>query len=166
VTLQTSRNPSPVQGAEVKRATKGSHLDDSTDAAEDDDDADISQEEAEGTDMDWDTKTLVDDESDADSMAAMELEEPPPVPTLYCAFCRWADEEAGPRKREREYSFSRVDTLGRHIRVQHLRPRAAGEGFVCPYEGCSAFLGSAMHFLNHTERQHELRLWYHHLQIT
>ena len=28
--------------------------------------ADMSQEEAEGTDIDWDTKSLVDDESDAD----------------------------------------------------------------------------------------------------
>jgi hypothetical protein len=30
----------------------------------------------------------------------MELEELPIVPVLYCALCRWVDEEAGPRKRE------------------------------------------------------------------
>jgi hypothetical protein len=113
-------------------------------------------------DVDWHAKTLVgqepdpDVDSDADSMAAMELEEPPIVPVLYCAFCRWGDEEAGPRKRE--HIFSRVDSLGRHIRAQHLRPRAVGEGFGCPYRGCSAFLGNAEHFLGHTERQHGLRL--------
>jgi hypothetical protein len=81
--------------------------------------------------VDWDTKTLVDDELGVDSMAAMEFEEPPTVPELYCAFCRWGDEEAGPRKRE--HLFSRVDSLCRHIQAQHLRPRAAGEGFGCPY---------------------------------
>jgi len=78
------------------------------------------------------------------------------APMLYCAFCKWVDEEAGPRKRD--HMFSRIDSLGRHIRAQHLCPRAAGEGFDCPYQGCSAFLGSAVHFLSHTERQHELRL--------
>jgi hypothetical protein len=136
---------------------KTRHLDVSTDT--DDDDADISQGEAEGNtqaDVDWDTTTLGDGESDPDSLAAIEFDEPPIVPELYCAFCRWGDEEAGPRKRE--HLFSRVDSLGRHIRAQHLRPRAAGAGFDCPYRGCSAFLGSAMHFLNHTERQHGLRL--------
>jgi hypothetical protein len=46
--------------------------------------------------MDWDAKALVDDESEADSMAAMEFEEPPIIPELFCAFCRWGDEEAGP----------------------------------------------------------------------
>jgi hypothetical protein len=78
---------------------KTRHLDGSTDA-EDSDDADISQEEAGGTDMEWDAKTLVDDESDADSMTAMEFEEPPKVPELFCAFCKWGDEEAGTRKRK------------------------------------------------------------------
>ncbi len=106
--------------------------------------------------MDWDDKKMVDDDSEADSMAAMEFEELPIVPEMFCAFCRWVDEEAGLRKRE--HLFSRVDSLGRHIRAQHLRPRAAGEGFGCPYWGCSAFLGSAMHFLNHTARQHDLSL--------
>jgi len=121
--------------------------------------ADISQGEAEGNtqaDMDWDTKTLVDEESDAGSMAAMEFEERPVVPVLYCAFCRWGDEEAGPRKRK--YTFSRPDSLGRHVRAQHLENRAAGEGFGCPYRECQAFLGNAEHFLNHTARQHGLRL--------
>ena len=119
-------------------------------------DADISQEETGGAGMGWDAKTMVDDESDADSIAAVEFEEPPIVPELFCAFCRWGDKEAGPRKRE--HLFSCVDSLGRHIRVQHIHPRAAGEGFVCPYKGCSAFLGSAMHFLSHTARQHGLSL--------
>ena len=40
----------------------------------------------------------------------------------------------------------------------YLKNRAAGEGFDCPYQGCSAFLGSAEHLLNHTQRQHGLRL--------
>ena len=107
-------------------------------------------------DVDWDTKTLVDDDSDLDSTAPTEIEERPPVHVLYCAFCKWVDEEAGPRKRE--YEFSRIDSLVRHIRAQHLKPRAIGEGFDCPYRGCSAFLGDADHFLNHTERQHWARL--------
>jgi hypothetical protein len=126
---------------------------------ENDGNTNISQGEVKGNrqaDVDWDTKTLVDDESDADSMAPMEFEERLIVPVLYCAFCKWGDEEAGPRKRK--HIFSRPDSLGRHVRVQHLKNRAAGEGFDCPYRGCSAFLGSAEHFLNHTQRQHGLRL--------
>jgi hypothetical protein len=109
-------------------------------------------------DVDWDTKTLVDDELNVDSMGPMELEEHLTALVLYCAFCKWGNEEAGPLKRK--YIFSRADSLGRHVRVQHLENRAAGEGFDCPYRGCSAFLGSADHFLNHTQRQHGLRLWY------
>jgi hypothetical protein len=105
--------------AKSRGRPKTRHLHGSTDA-EDSDDADISQEEAGGTDMDWDAKNLVDDESDTESMAAKEFREPPIVPELFCAFCRWGDEEAGPRKRE--HIFSRVDSLGRHIRVQHLYP--------------------------------------------
>jgi hypothetical protein len=116
----------------------------------------MSQEETRGASTGGNAKTTVDDESDADSIAAVEFEEPPIVPELFCAFCRWGDEEAGPRKRE--HLFSRVDSLGRHIRVQHLHLRTTGEGFVCPYKGCSAFLGSAMHFLSHTARQHDLSL--------
>jgi hypothetical protein len=67
----------------------------------------------------WGTKTLVDDEPDAD-------------PVLYCPFCKWGDEEAGPGKQE--YIFSRPDSLGRHVRAQHLRYRAADKGFNCPYQ--------------------------------
>jgi hypothetical protein len=63
----------------------------------------------------------------------------------------------GPRKRD--YVYARPDSLGRHIRDQHLAERDANEGFSCPYKGCSAFLGGAMHFLNHTARQHKLTLW-------
>ena len=114
------------------------------------------------SDADWDTQTLVDldsvsdTKSDADSMAAIEPGEPLIFPVLYCAFCRWGDEEAGPRKRN--HLFSRPDSLGRHVRVQHLGNRATRGGFDCPYQKCSAFLGNAEHFLNHTERQHGLRL--------
>ena len=75
----------------------------------------------------------------------------PATPNLCCPFCRWGDEEVGPRKRDNEYA--RPDSLGRHIRDQHLAERDANEGFDCPYEGCSAFLGGGMHFLNHTARQ-------------
>lgn len=115
---------------------------------DDESDVDISQEEAGGTDIEWDMKTLVNDESDADSMAAMEFEELLIAPELFCAFCKWGDEEAGPWKQE--HLFSCVDSLGRYIRVQYLHPQAAGKGFVCPYEGCSAFLGSVIYFLSHT----------------
>jgi hypothetical protein len=133
---------------------KTHYLDDSTDA--EDEDTDVSPEEVEGTCMDWDAKTLVDEEPNADSLGTTEIEEGPPTPMLYCPFCRCVDEEGGPRKRK--YLFSRPDSLGRHVRVQHLENRAAGEGFDCPYRVCSAFLGNAEHFLNHTERQHGLRL--------
>jgi len=61
--------------------------------------------------------------------------------TLRCPFCK-----QGP--------FSRQDSLGRHVRVQHLGRRAESDGFFCPYEGCRDYLGSAQHFLSHTARQH------------
>jgi hypothetical protein len=82
----------------------------------------------------------------------------PVTPELCCPFCRWEDEEVGPRKRNHVYA--RPDSLGRHIRDQHLTERDANEGFDCPYEGCSAFLSGGMHFLNHAARQHGLTLWY------
>jgi hypothetical protein len=81
----------------------------------------------------------------------------PVTPDLCCPFCKWGDEEVGPRKRN--HLYARPDSLGRHIRDQHLADRDANEGFDCPYEGCSAFLGGGMHFLNHTARQHGLTLW-------
>jgi hypothetical protein len=59
---------------------KTRHLHGSKDA-EDNDDADISQEEAKGTDMEWDAKTLVDDKSEVDSMATKEFEKPPIGPS-------------------------------------------------------------------------------------
>ena len=118
---------------------------------------DISQGETDvESDVDWETKTLADEDSDADSMAPMEVKERSVAPILYCAFYKWVDEEAGPRKRD--YVFSRIDSLGRHIRAQHLCPWAAGKGFDCLYQGCSAFLGSADHFLSHIERGHDLCL--------
>jgi hypothetical protein len=127
----------------------------STDA--DDEEEDISQGETEvESDVDWETKTLPDEDSDTDSVAPMEVEEQPIAPMLYCAFCKWVDEEAGPRKRD--HVFSRIDSLGRHIRAQHLCPRAAGEGFDCPYQGCSAFIGSVLHFVTHMKHQHGLSL--------
>ena len=55
--------------------------------------------------------------------------------------------------------YTRPDSLGRHIRDQYLSERDANEGFDCPYEGCSAFLGGAEHFLNYIGRQYGLALW-------
>jgi hypothetical protein len=75
---------------------------------------------------------------------------------LFCPFCKWGDEEAGPRKREHKYC--RPDSLKRHARSQQLTERAVGEGFDYPYEQCTAFLGTAMHFLSHAERHHGHRL--------
>lgn len=60
--------------------------------------------------------------------------------------------EAAPPKRN--YEFPGRDSRKRHVRVQHLTEEAVGEGFDCPYEGCSAFLGTATHFLRHAEGQH------------
>jgi hypothetical protein len=70
---------------------------------------------------------------------------------LRCPFCEY-DREAAPRKRN--YTFPRRDSQKRHIRAQHLTQHAIGDGFDCPYEGCTAFLGMATHFLRHAEGQH------------
>jgi hypothetical protein len=70
---------------------------------------------------------------------------------LRCPFCD-CDMEAAPRKRN--YEFPRRDSRKRHVRAQHLTEHAVGDGFDCPYEGCSAFLGTATHFLRHAEGQH------------
>ena len=70
---------------------------------------------------------------------------------LRCPFCE-CDIEAAPRKRN--YTFPRRDSQKRHVRGQHLTEHAVGEGFDCPYNGCSAFLGTATHFLRHAEGQH------------
>ncbi|PVH70401.1 hypothetical protein DL98DRAFT_136727 [Cadophora sp. DSE1049] len=133
----------------------------STDADDEDEDEDDDEGFSQGetdveSDVDWETKTLADEDLDVDSIAPIEVEEQPIAPPLYCAFCKWVDEEAGPQKRG--HVFSRIDSLSRHIRAQHLCPRAAGEGFDCPYQGCSAFIGSALHFITHTKHQHGLRL--------
>ena len=117
---------------------------------------DISQEEVEGANMDQDTKTLVDDELDVDSITTMEFEELLIVPELFYAFYKQGNKEVRPRKRE--YLFSYINSLGQYIRVQYLYPRATGEGFIYPYEGCLAFLGSTMHFLSYIARQHDLSL--------
>ncbi|CAG8972321.1 hypothetical protein HYALB_00001724 [Hymenoscyphus albidus] len=55
-------------------------------------------------------------------------------------------------------SFSRKDSLARHVKTQHLTRRATADGFPCPYEGCSAYLAGTPHFMNHTARQHNLCL--------
>jgi hypothetical protein len=106
--------------------------------------------------IDWETKILADEDLDTDSIAPIEVKERPVAPMLYYAFCKWVDKEAGPRKWE--YVFSRINSLGRHIRAQYLCPRAAGKGFDCLYQGCSAFIGSALHFVTHTKHQHGLSL--------
>ncbi|CZS92505.1 uncharacterized protein RAG0_03115 [Rhynchosporium agropyri] len=63
--------------------------------------------------------------------------------TLYCPFC-----ERGP--------FQRKDSLGRHVRVQHLQRHLANGGFLCPYKECSAVMGNSAHFLSHARREHML----------
>jgi hypothetical protein len=78
---------------------------------------------------------------------AEQTRDPQATPDLCCPFC------------EGRYVFARLDSLGRHIRNQHLVWRAVNEGFDCPYEDCSAFLSGAMHFLSHMARQHKLTLW-------
>ncbi|CZT52687.1 uncharacterized protein RSE6_14042 [Rhynchosporium secalis] len=63
----------------------------------------------------------------------------------YCPFC-----EKGP--------FQRRDSLGRHVRVQHLQRQSANGGFLCPYKECSAVMGNSGHFLSHARREHEVYL--------
>ena len=128
-------------------------------STDDEEEEDVFQGETDvESDIDWETKTLAGGDSDTESMTSVEVKKPSVVPVLYCPFCKWVDVEAGPLKRE--HVFSRTDSLRRHIRAQHLCPQAAGEGFDCPYRGCSAFLGSALHFVTHTKHQHGLCLWY------
>jgi hypothetical protein len=69
----------------------------------------------------------------------------PVTPDLFCTLCS-GNEEAGPQN----HVYARPDSLGRHIRDQHLAERDPNEGFDCPYKGCSTFLGGGMYFLNHT----------------
>ena len=69
-----------------------------------------------------------------------------PVTPQFCyPFCKLGEEEVDPRKRN--HLYARPDSLGRHIRNQNLTEQNANEGFDCPYEECSAFLGGAEHFL-------------------
>jgi hypothetical protein len=70
---------------------------------------------------------------------------------LRCPFYK-CDIEAAPRKRD--YKFPRRDSWKRHVRGQHLTKQAVSKGFDCPYKGCTAFLGTATHFLRHTEGQY------------
>jgi hypothetical protein len=81
----------------------------------------------------------------ADTTSADDTEE-------FCyPFCK-GDMEAPPRKRD--YKYPRRDSRNRHVRGQHLTKQAVGEGFDCPYEECTAFLGGDTHFLRHAEGQH------------
>ena len=73
--------------------------------------------------------------------------DPPVIPRLCCPFCN------------RNYEYARPDSLGRHVRDQHLAEQDEDEGFDCPYEGCSALLAGAVYFLDHAKRQHRLILW-------
>jgi hypothetical protein len=49
--------------------------------------------------------------------------------TFYCPFFR-CDEEAGPLRCNK--LFARIDSLRRHVRVQHLEYMRPEEGFICP----------------------------------
>jgi hypothetical protein len=99
------------------------------------------------TELNWDTKTLVEDGLDSDLMAVSTVTEseklPGKDPILWCAFCRWGGEEIGPRKRN--HIYARIDNLRKHIRSQHLRARAPDEIIPCPCKHCSAVLGGPMH---------------------
>jgi hypothetical protein len=75
--------------------------------------------------------------------------------TLYCPFCK-CDEEVGFQKRNKV--FARIDGLRKHVRVQHLEWMQPNERFICPYCGCTVFLGSTILFLNHTTLEHGLHL--------
>jgi hypothetical protein len=83
------------------------------------------------------------------------LDEQLRLSTLYCPFCR-CDNEAGPKKRYK--LFSRIDSLRKHVQIQHLEYRRPDEGFNCPYQGCMTPLKGTIHFLNHTALQHSLFL--------
>jgi hypothetical protein len=76
----------------------------------------------------------------------------PPKRKLFCPFCRWTEESIGPIQRNHE--FARKDTLEKHLLKQHLAGRATM--IRCPYEDCSAFLGSPGHVMSHLARGHNL----------
>ncbi|KAH6670144.1 hypothetical protein B0J14DRAFT_112396 [Halenospora varia] len=71
---------------------------------------------------------------------------------LFCGFCRWAAEgQVGPLLRYKKWP--RKDNLQKHVRRKHLRGRDKGP-IPCPWEGCSAFLGSGAQVQNHIARAH------------
>jgi hypothetical protein len=94
----------------------------STDADEDnEEEEDFSQGETDvKSDVDWETKTLADEDSNTDFVAFIKVKERLIALMLYCAFCRWVDKEAGPRKRN--HMFSCINSPSRHIRAQYLCP--------------------------------------------
>jgi hypothetical protein len=99
-----------------------------------DDDDEVFRDGAKGNTLaagDLGTQT-VDERSHTDSM-------------LNCPFC-----ELGP--------FSRKDSLGRHVRVQHLQRLTTTNGFSCPFNGCWDFMGNPEHFLSHTALRHQILL--------
>lgn len=106
-------------------------------------------------DVNWDTKTLVDENSEAEFIDIDTLamsDEATKDPPLFCPFCRWGDKEIGPRKQS--HIFPRIDNLRKHVRNQHLQGRAPDEIIPCPYQCCSAFLGGPTHCMSHIAREH------------
>ncbi|KAJ0103729.1 hypothetical protein J7T55_001745, partial [Diaporthe amygdali] len=62
---------------------------------------------------------------------------PQPIPPKQstfacCPFCRWADDSVGSYQRTKLW---RIDSLARHLRLQHLRLRRMP--LKCPFGGCS-----------------------------
>ena len=74
---------------------------------------DVSLEEVEGIGMDWDVKTLVNEEPNVDYLSTTRIEEGPPTPMLYCPFYKCIDGEAGPQKWK--YLFSHPNSLRRYV---------------------------------------------------
>jgi hypothetical protein len=58
----------------------------------------------------------------------------------------------------RTYSFSRTDTLRKHVQAAHLRYLKTDDIITCPYPVCEAKLEGIMHFKNHVAIVHNVFL--------
>ncbi|KAF8250945.1 hypothetical protein K440DRAFT_113864 [Wilcoxina mikolae CBS 423.85] len=78
---------------------------------------------------------------------------PTTLPATQCLFCL-ADESLS--LSARTYSFSRPDSLKRHVQRNHFKCMDANQSFYCPHPTCSQKLNHRMHFLNHAAQVHNV----------
>lgn len=94
---------------------------------------------------------------DTDDDSFVKRAEPPAAghrgPLSTCPFCELSDVSVGPCQRQKLW---RIDSLGRHIRTQHLERKDTQ--FDCPFRDCPETLACAVRLVDHMAGQHGLRL--------